>query len=91
MANLNKGKGNIWMLVSLILGVILLSIIVYFCVSHYKEAKIEKENALMQKGYEYALTQVIEQAQNCQPLVLHKGNSTTELVDVSCLGNPGSE
>lgn len=74
----NRKKVNEWMIISLVLAVILLGIIVYFVINGYREANEER-------GYAYAITQIVQQAADCQSVSLYAGNVTMQLVDISCL------
>ena len=89
MLKFTKNKQNIWMIISFVLAIILLSVIVYAVVSNIKEAKVEKERELIQlgaqQGYEFAVSQIIEQASTCEPVSLFKDNLKMQLVDIECV------
>ena len=88
---LDFNKKDTWVLVSIVLAVLFLSTLTYIFVGKYKAAKeAEKAEILkagVQQGYEYAVSQIVQQASNCQPVDVYSGNLSVQLVDFACIKN----
>ncbi len=77
-------KLNIWAIAALLLGILLLASLAYITVGKYKQAKVERENELMLKGYQYAIVQLVAQAELCEPINVKMGNKSVELIPTNC-------
>lgn len=83
-----KEKINFWVIVSLILAILLVSVITYICITKYKEAKESEKQDIFnlgaQYGYESAVLEIMQKAGNCEKVSLFAGNETIELANVAC-------
>ena len=76
-------------MISIILGILLLSCLVWIGIRSYKEAKAERENEIFSQGalygYQSAVAQLMNSGENCQPVNVYIENQTMQFVDVSCV------
>ncbi|MCU0642125.1 MAG: hypothetical protein MUF61_00915 [archaeon] len=75
---------NLWAIIALLLGILLVASLTYIIVGKYKQAKVERENELMLKGYQYAILQIVAQAEKCEPVNINMGNKSIELLPTNC-------
>jgi Na+-transporting NADH:ubiquinone oxidoreductase subunit NqrC len=83
-----KNGGLISMIIIVVLVILLLCAVVYIGIGKYKEKRAEKEQALLQQGYQLAVVQLMQQAKTCQPVTIYSGNETMQIVDMDCFGIP---
>jgi len=81
---MNK-KINKWVLISIILAVLLVSLLVYIGVRNYKEARENERNEIFSQGVQYAVAQIMQSGADCQPVDVYIQNETMQFIDVSCL------
>ena len=82
-------KINKWVLISIILAVLLVSLLVYFGVKSYKESRENEKNEIFlqgaQYGYQNAVANLMESGADCQTVDVYVQNETMQFIDVSCL------
>ena len=83
-----KKKINLWAIIAFVLGILLLSVVVYISVSKYKQSR-EAEKAVIfqqgaQYGYQTAVVQMMQNAEGCKPVNVSLQNRTMQMMDVSC-------
>ena len=80
---------NKWVLISIILAVLLVSLLVYIGVKSYKTARESEKNEIFlqgaQYGYQSAVAQLMQSGVDCKPVDVYIQNETMQFVDVSCL------
>jgi len=73
----------------LILAVLLALAVGYIAISSYNAAKQQEQFNIYQQGYfvgyQGAVTQLLQQAQNCRPVPVTMGNYTLNMIAVECL------
>lgn len=74
-----------WVLISIILAVLLISLLVYTGVKSYKTLRESERNEIFLQGYQSAVVQLMQSGANCTPVNVYIQNETMQFVDVSCL------
>ena len=78
---------------TIILAVLLLLAVGYIVMDKWAEAKVEKEQTLLQagfeqgftQGYEQAVMQLIQEAVKCQPVPITYMNASLQMIAIDCL------
>jgi len=82
-------KINKWVLISIILAVLLISLLVYIGVKSYKFAKESEKNDIFlqgaQYGYQNAVANLMQSGADCKPVDVYIQNETMQFIDASCL------
>ncbi len=78
-------KKNISLIVAIILGVLLIVALGYIGYGFYTTARYNEQVQVYQAGYEYAISQIMQQTGSCQSVPLMSGNQTLTIVAIECL------
>lgn len=80
---------NIFKIISIIFGVILLVLVIYLAYDKYSSYEANKLNAVYLQGYNKAInesiTQIYQRTDNCGAVSIFMGNVSRNLADVDCL------
>jgi|SRR3989338_1727989 len=72
-----------------ILSILLLATLGYIGTQYYLSKQVEKQNLVMQQGYQagyqQAVSQLLQEAAKCQPVPVTLKNQTVRLIAVDCL------
>jgi len=83
-----KKKISLWMIASIILAILFICSIVYISAGKYRRAKDAEKNEIFQQGAQYgyqsAVAQLVQSAEDCNPVDVRFENKTFSLIDVSC-------
>ena len=75
--------------ITIILAIFLTLAIGYIIIDRYQEKKQIEQIDIFQQGaqygYEFAITQIIQQVETCQQIPLITGNQTVSIFAVDCL------
>jgi len=71
----------------MILSILLIAAILFIAVTQIIQAKQKIYKQGMQAGYEFAITQIIQQLLTCNPVPLYMGNVTVNAIAVECTQN----
>lgn len=77
------------LIITIILAILLILTVSYIVINEYRESKEQEQIDIFQQGaqygYEFSITQIIQQAVTCQQVPLILGNQTVNIIAVDCL------
>ncbi len=84
-----KQKINPWAVAVIILLILLACCVTYICVTKYKQYRANELEEMYRKGalegYTFAVSQLMESGETCEPVDVFIENKTMQFIAVDCL------